>query len=102
MLVICWLGLRRDKELTTLRVPTRTECGAWLAATISWMKFEVIPMMATREIACMARTTVKVMPRAPKFCPVMMKVEVEVEVGGGVLKYDWKVDRWLMKRLECS
>ena len=42
------------------------------------MKFEVIPMMAMREMACMARTTVKVMPRAPKFCPAMMKVENEL------------------------
>lgn len=50
---------------TTLSVPMRTVCGTWLFATISWMKFEVMPMMATSEIASIARTTVKVMPRAP-------------------------------------
>ena len=52
---------------TTLRVPIRTWGGAWLAETISAMKFEVIPIMVMRQMACRARTTVKVAPRAPKF-----------------------------------
>ena len=52
---------------TTLRVPISTFGGAWSAVTISEMKFEVMPMMVIREMACMARTTMKVAPRAPKF-----------------------------------
>jgi hypothetical protein len=53
--------------LTTLRVPISTCGGAWSAVTISEMKFEVIPMIAMREMDCRVRTTVKVAPRAPKF-----------------------------------
>lgn len=40
--------------------------GDCLDETISEMKFAVMPMIAIREIASMARTTVKVAPRAPK------------------------------------
>lgn len=61
---------------TTLRVPISTRGGAWSAVTISEMKFEVIPIMVMREMACMARTTVNVAPRAPKFWEaIVMGVE---------------------------
>ena len=50
-----------------------------MAATISAMKFALIPMMAMREMASMARTTVKVAPRAPKFAPCILAAGVEVE-----------------------
>lgn len=38
------------------------------------MKFEVIPIMVIRDIACMALTTVKVAPRAPKFWEAILLV----------------------------
>lgn len=47
----------------------RTLGGVVLLATISAMKFAVIPMIAMSEAVCMPRTTVKVAPRAPKFGP---------------------------------
>lgn len=63
------------RRLTTLRVPIRTEGGFWSSLTIWSMKFEVMPMMAMRETNCMARTTVKVAPRAPNCGPGMMAAE---------------------------
>lgn len=50
---------------TTERVPMRTLGGTVLAETISAMKLLTMPMMVIRETACMPRTTVKVIPRAP-------------------------------------
>lgn len=64
--------------LTTLRVPTMTEGGAWFTDTISEMKLAVMPMMAMRDTACMPRTTVKVMPRAPKFGPCILAEEARI------------------------
>ncbi len=43
----------------------RTFGGAVVAATISATKLAVIPMMEMRQMTCIARTTVKVAPRAP-------------------------------------
>jgi hypothetical protein len=72
------------RVLTTLRVPMRTCGGAWSAETISDMKFDVIPIMVMREIACMARTTVKVAPRAPKFwLAILMGEEIGCKYGRG-------------------
>ena len=47
-----------------------------MAATISAMKFALMPMMVTREMASIARTTVKVAPSAPKFAPCILAGEV--------------------------
>lgn len=52
--------------------------GDCLDETISEMKLAVIPMMLIREMASIARTTVKVAPRAPT-------LEGIVGVGGGFL-----------------
>lgn len=54
-----WAGL------TTLRVPIRTLGGMLSAETISEMKFAVMPIMEMRHTACIPRTTVNVIPRAP-------------------------------------
>lgn len=63
------LGIEREvKVLTTLSVPMSTFGGDWSACTISEMKLAVIPIMVMRETACIPLTTVKVAPRAPKFC----------------------------------
>jgi hypothetical protein len=53
----------------TERVAMSTLGGAWSAATISAMKFAVMPMMEMRQMACMARATVKDAPRAPNCGP---------------------------------
>jgi hypothetical protein len=47
------------------RVAMSTLGGAWSAATISEMKFAVMPMMVMRDMACIARTTFQVAERAP-------------------------------------
>jgi hypothetical protein len=52
-------------ELTTLSVPIRTLGGVLSAETISEMKFAVMPIIEMRQTACMPRTTVNVIPRAP-------------------------------------
>jgi hypothetical protein len=71
----------------------RTCGGAWSAVTISEMKFEVMPMMVMREMACMARTTVKVAPRAPKFWDAIM---IGVLMGGriGSCGIAWTEGAW--------
>jgi hypothetical protein len=43
-----------------------------LDATISAMKFAVMPIMEMRHTACIARATVKEAPRAPNAGPAMM------------------------------
>ena len=62
------------KKLTMLRVPIRMLGGVVVAATISAMKFAVIPMIEIRQIPCMVLTTVKVAPRAPNCGPPMITV----------------------------
>lgn len=57
--------------LTTASVPTKTSDGALLWETICEMKFAAMPMMASSEMACRIRTTLKVDPRAPAG-PAMM------------------------------
>jgi hypothetical protein len=78
-------GGRVEGLLTTLRVPMRTLKGDWSAATISAMKLALSPMMVIREMACIARTTVKVAPRAPMFAFAIMNL---VEGGVWVLKVE--------------
>ena len=76
-------------QLTTLRVPISTLGGFWSATTISETKLEEMPIMVMREMACMARTTVKVAPKAPKFWDAILmdglgrggKVECGLEAG---------------------
>ena len=46
-----------------------------MEATISAMKFAVMPIMEMRQMACIARTTVKDAPRAPNCGPGMLTVE---------------------------
>ena len=70
------------RKHTTLSVPMSTGGGAWFTATISATKFALMPMMVMREMASMARTTVKVAPRAPKFAPCILAVGVGFGVGG--------------------
>lgn len=67
-------------RLTTLRVPTRTFGGAVAAATISATKLAVMPMMEMRQMTCIARTTVKVAPRAPYLGAGMLSSEVGFQV----------------------
>lgn len=50
------------------------------------MKLEVMPIMEIREIICMARTTVKVAPRAPWEGPDCILV-----VGGGGEIWRWSL-----------
>ena len=58
-------------------MPIKTFGGAWSAATISEMKLDVMPMIVMSEMACMARTTVKVAPRAPNFWDAILVGEGE-------------------------
>lgn len=52
---------------TTESVPTSTSGMSRLEVTISLMKLEVMPTIATSETNCMALKAVKVTPRAPSW-----------------------------------
>lgn len=73
----------RAREHTTESVPTSTRGGDCSDATISAMKFAVMPMIEMRHTACIPRATVKEAPRAPNAGPAILTGGGDVLLGFG-------------------